>query len=206
LGRSGILILNAGEYFQGVVAGAVTSLKLEVSDHAQLYLAQLLGYFIKMENFYPVDAEGRRADTLAQQLAVALEQESAEERAKRMRQLGDFSLYVAGFFTESFQRKAVDVDYYIGMGGAAYESAARLEDKKAKSDLFFELARRFPDFVEVLSQISEETGFHPSNDKDLLRMYDLWARTGSGRLARKLAKAGIVPSAPKTSTEGNEDS
>lgn len=203
---SSILILNPGEYFQGAVSGAVASLKLDVSEHAQSYLVQLLGHYINMENFYPVDAAGRPADTLTQQLAAALEEESAEQRAKRLRQLGDFSLYVAGFFTDSLKRKLVDVDYYIGMGGAAYENVARLEEGRARSLLFLELAHNFPQFVDILGQISEETGFNPANDRDLLRVYDLWAKTGSERLAKQLAKAGIVPSAKKNGTEGMEDS
>ena len=201
-----ILILNPGEYFQGAVSGAVASLRHEVSEHAQVYLVQLLGHFIKTENFYPIDGEGRQADTLTHQLAAALEEESAEARAKRMRQLGDFSLYVAGFFTDSLKRKLVDVDYYIGMGGAAYESAARLEEKKPRAQVFLELSRKFPVFVDILGQVSEETGFNPANDRDLLRVYDLWAKTGSDRLAKQLARAGIVPSARRTDTEGGEDS
>lgn len=204
---SSIIVLNPGEYFQGAVAGAVASLKLEVSEHAQVYLVQLLGHYIKTENFYPVDAEGKPADTLTLQLAAALEEESAEARAKRLRQLGDFSLYVAGFFSDSFKRKLIDVDYYIGMGGAAYENVARLEDKKSKAQLFLELAKKFPVFVDILSQISEETGFNSDNHQDLLRKYDLWAKTGSDRLAKQLAKAGIVPSTVKPGgREGNEDS
>lgn len=205
---NGILILNPGEYFQGAVSGAVATLRHEVSEHAQSYLVQLLGHYINMDNFYPVDSTGRPADTLTQQLAVALEEESAEMRARRLRQMGDFSLYIAGFFTDSLKRKLVDVDYYIGMGGAAYENVARLEEKKPRAQLFLELSRKFPVFVDILGQISEETGFNPGSDRDLLRIYDLWAKTGSDRLAKQLAKAGIVPSASakKTGTDGNEDS
>ncbi len=190
--RGNIIFVNPSEYFQGAVSGAVASLKLKVSEHSQIYLAQLLGQFINMENFYPVDSEGNKTETLTEQLAVALEEESAEHRAKRLRKLGDFSLYVAGFFSDSFNRKLVDVDYYIGMGGAAYESVARVEDQKNRAQLFMELSKRFPDFVEVLGQISEESGFNLSNNKDLLRMYDLWLKTGSDRKAKQLAKAGIV--------------
>lgn len=202
--NSSIIILNPVEYFHGAVTGAIASLKLEVSDHAQVYLVQLLGHYINTENFYPTDAEGKPADTLTQQLATALEEENSEARAKRMRQLGDFSLYIAGFFTDSLSRKLVDVDYYIGMGGAAYETVARMEERKSKAQLFLELSRKFPVFVDILSQISEETGFNPSSHKDLLRVYDLWMKTGSDRLAKQLAKAGIVASPAKANREGDD--
>lgn len=198
-----ILVLNPGEYFQGAVSGAVSSLKVSVSPHAEHYLVQLLGHFISTENFYPTDATGRPAETLAEQLAIALEEERAEQRALRMRQLGDFSLYIAGFFTDSLSRKLVDVDYYIGMGGAAYENVAQLEGR-SRAELFLELSRNFSRFVEVLAQVSEETGFNPANHQDLLRTYDLWMKTGSGRLAKQLARAGINPAHVKKPGEGED--
>jgi hypothetical protein len=203
--QSSIIFVNPNEYFQGAVSGAVANLRLQVSEHAQHYLVQLLGHFITTENLVPTDLEGNPASTLTQQLAIALEQEQSEARAKRLRQLGDYSLYIAGFFSDSLSRKLVDVDYYIGMGGAAYENAARLQDKKARSDLFLELARKFPKFVEVLSQISEETGFNPDSHRDLLRVYDLWVKTGSKKFANQLVKAGINPAAAMKKT-GSDDS
>lgn len=203
---TGIIFVNPHEYFQGAVSGAVANLRLQVSEHAQHYIVQLLGHFIATENFVPTDAEGNPADTLAQQLALALEQESAEQRAQRLRQLGDHALYVAGFFSDSFSRKLVDVDYYIGMGGAAYENVARLEEKNSKAELFLELSRKFPKFVEVLAQISEETGFNPESHRDLLRVYDLWLKTGMKKFANQLVKAGINPAVTPKKKTGSEDS
>ena len=193
-----IIFLNPAEYFHGAVSGALSSLKIQASDHAQSYLVNLLSHFISVENMYPKDAEGKRQYTLTEQLAGALEQENPEQRAARLKKMGDFSLYIAGFFTDSLSRKLVDVDYYIGMGGAAYEGVARIEEKRAK--LYLELSNKFPQFVDVLAQVSEESGFH-ANDQNLLRLYDLWAKTGSERLAKQLAKAGIVPNPPKGNGE-----
>lgn len=203
-----IIFVSPGEYFHGAVSGAVASLRAEVSDHAQLYLAQLLGKFMTIESLYPTEADGKTVDTLTEQLQQALLEEQAAARAQRLKQLGDFSLYISGFFAHSLKRKLVDVDYYIGMGEVAYENVARLE-KKSKADLFLELAHKFPQFVDILAQISEETGFNPDNHQDLLRVYDQWAKTGSERLAKQLAKAGIV-AAPavkkKKVVGGHEDS
>ncbi len=201
-----IIFLNPSEYFQGAVSGAVATLRLQVSEHAQHYLVQLLGRYISMENFYPTNGEGKPADTLTQQLAIALEEENASDRAYRLRQLGDFSLYVAGFFAESLQRKLIDVDYYIGMGGAAYENAARLEEKKNRAEVLLELSKKFPKFVNVLGIISEEAGFNPENHKDLLRVYDLWVKTGEKKFESKLVKAGISTAAfsPKRKKAGGD--
>jgi hypothetical protein len=189
---SNILILNPSEYFHGAVDGALQELRVHASEHAKLYLVNLLSYFISYENLYPVSADGQRKDTLTEKLAQALEEESAEAKAARFRQLGDYSLYIAGYFSDSLARKAVDVDYYIGMGGAAYEQVAALHLQRSRAEVFAELAMKFPLFVDVLAQISEETKLkNGDNSQELLRIYDVWSRTGSQRLAKQLSKAGI---------------
>ncbi|MCO5144339.1 MAG: hypothetical protein M9962_14730 [Oligoflexia bacterium] len=199
-----ILFLNPDEYFHAAVSGAIENLGLRATDHAKVYLVKLLGHYMFRENLFPMDTEGKAVDTLAQQFALALEEEKEEAREFRLRQMGDFSLYIAGFFSPSLKRKPVDVDYYIGMGEAAYQNVASLQSKRSGHDLFLELSKKFSSFVDVLGQISEESGFNTTNDKDLLRLYDLWLKTGSDRLAKQLAKAGIVAaSRPKEPTGGD---
>ncbi len=192
-----ILVLHPNEFFHAAVTGAVDALRVRASEHAKQYLVTLLASFVSTDALYPTDSEGRPIDTLTEQLAQALKAEAAAERALRLRQLGDFSLYVAGFFSNSLQRKLVDVDYYIGMGEAAYGNVARLEAKASKAELFEELSKKFPQFVDVLGQISDESGLRPEDNQSLLRTYDLWLKTKSERLAKQLLKAGIQPVARK---------
>ena len=199
-----IIFLKPSEFFHGAITGALSTLKITASEHAKSYLVNLLSGFISQERFYPVDSEGKRVDTLTHQLAHALEEERTEARAKRFRELGDFSLYVAGFFSNSLSRKLVDVDYYIGMGGAAYDSVARLESEQAA--LFHELSKKFPQFVDVLGQISDEAGFNPEDNRSLLRLYELWTKTGSERLAKQLVKAGIMPTPTQAKPDDEKDS
>ena len=37
-------------------------------------------------------------------------------------QIGDVSLFTSGFFADSLRGKLVDVDYYVNIGGAAYNA------------------------------------------------------------------------------------
>jgi len=39
-----------------------------------------------------------------------------------MRTVADRSLYLTGFFADSFHRKIVDIDYYVDIGSAAYSN------------------------------------------------------------------------------------
>ena len=67
-----------------------------------------------------------RREPLAFRLGRALETGGSEQRA-RLRSLGDFSLFMSGFFSDSFRRSLVDVDYYKSMGEYAYGSLSRSE-------------------------------------------------------------------------------
>jgi hypothetical protein len=192
-----LVLVQPDAFFHEAVSGAMSELKVRASEPACSYLVQLLSNFIQKENLFPQNGP----DTLAMQLANALEEDSPEIRRQKYKQMGDFSLYMAGFFSDSFTRKLVDVDYYIEMGGAAYDSVARMQGDRELNRLFAELAGKFPKFVDVLAQVSEGAAFYRNDSKALLRLYDLWLKTGSERVAKQLVKAGLVP----TPTKGDDD-
>ncbi len=112
-----------------------------------------------------------------------LRKEEAEIKLEKLKRLGDVSLYTAGFFSESLSRKIVDVDYYIEMGKTAY---GNLLGKP-----FNELTRHFNRFVDVLAEISEETG--TANKANILRLYEIWLKTRSEKAEKGLKEAGVIP-------------
>src|SRR3989344_7658807 len=192
-----LLLINPNEYFHALLTGALDELRVKLSEHAKFYVVHLLSHFISADNLFERNSEGKPEDpTLVLKLADAMSAAGAEVRRSRLKELGDCSLYIAGYFSHSLERKLVDVDYYIGMGGAAYTEAASIPGKMSTSEVFAELGSRFPALVDVLGQVSEESFLnqHSGDDHDaLLRIYDLWSKTGSERLAKQLARAGILP-------------
>ena len=107
------------------------------------------------------DRRGEHTQPLALRLARAIESGGSEQRA-RLRSIGDFSLFMSGFFSDSFTRAAVDIDYYKSMGEYAYGSLSRSDDD-AFADVFGELSRKFVGFVDVLADISEHTTLAPGD-------------------------------------------
>ena len=101
------------------------------------------------------------------------------------------SLFTSGFFSDSLNRKLVDVDYYVSMGEYAYGSLSRDED--TFSDVFAELSRKFVGFTDVLADVCEQTSLRSRSD--ILRLYEKWLRTGSIRDGKNLVDRGIVPNA-----------
>jgi hypothetical protein len=179
---------SAAEYFRSLVESALDHQHVKAADLTSYYLVNLLCGYVRFGagSAPPLDDE-----PLALRLAKALESGGEEQRA-RLRTLGDVSLFVSGFFSDSLRRRVVDVDYYVSMGEYAYASLSRFE-RDTFAVTFGELAERFPSFVDVLTEVSEESGLTSSHD--LLRMYERWLRTGSRRSGEKLADRGVVPNA-----------
>lgn len=177
---------TAAEYFRSLVESALEHQHVKAADLTSYYLVNLLCGYVRFGASAALDDE-----PLALRLAKALETGGEEQRA-RLRSLGDMSLFVSGFFSDSLRRRIVDVDYYVSMGEYAYASLSRLE-RDTFAATFGELADRFPAFVDVLNEVSEQSGL--TSSQDLLRLYERWLRTGSRRSGQQLADRGIVPNA-----------
>jgi hypothetical protein len=128
-------------------------------------------------------------------LADAAAAQSAQQRDETLRRLGDVSLFVAGFFAQSFARKLVDVGYHIAMGGRAYGTLAENMRGSLRGQafaaLFNELAAKFQRLVDVLNDVAEMAYTH--TDKDILRLYEIWLKTGSPRAFSILQRLGVAP-------------
>lgn len=176
---------SAMEYFKELVEGAVERQHVESEELTRFYVVNLLAGFVQLdESKTALDDE-----PLALRLGRALQSGGASQRAG-LRQVGDASLFISGFFSESLKRKLVDLDYYIAVGGYAYEELSRQESLRV-GRIFAELSEKFTAFVDVLSEVSERSGISANND--LLRLYEKWMRTGSRRDGDLLVERGIVP-------------
>jgi hypothetical protein len=175
---------TAAEYFKELVQSSLARQHLQAGDLTEYYLVNLLCQHVRLDQSSHAD----QGETLAVRLARALQTGGSEQRA-RLRSLGDFSLFTAGFFSDSFRRRHIDVDYYVSMGEYAYGSLSNAED--AFQEVFAELSRKFVGFSDVLADISERTAVTSNND--VLRLYEKWLRTGSQRDGQRLIERGIVP-------------
>jgi hypothetical protein len=176
------------EYFKELVESALARQHMEAGDLTAYYLVNLLCQYVRPEG-RPVNVLDD--EPLAIQLARALQTGGTEQRV-RLRSLGDFSLFMSGFFSDSFRRRIIDVDYYVSMGEYAYGSLSR-RDEDTFAEVFGELARKFVGYMDVLADVSERTAV--TSSADLLRLYEKWLRTGSARDGKKLVDRGIVPNA-----------
>ena len=209
--RTGRIILSGGEVLVEAIREPVLypllerlrdkyrdRCKLIVQTTGDLLTERIIGDLLErgvwmiqvagMDDFH-VGFEGDRRVPLQERLTRWFEAAGMKQRTG-LRQVGDLSLFISGFFGDSLRRKLVDVDYYASIGGTAYTALSRFETD-ALASVFAELAENFVAFVDVLSEVSERTSC--ASNADLLRLYERWLRTGSQRSGQLLIERGVVP-------------
>ena len=184
------------EFFQHSIDDALNRQGVDAAVETSYYLVNLLTAFQRAERLYDFNGERLEIRPLAMLYANAVAERTPEQRNRIMRRLGDIALFISGVFAESLNRKLVDVDYYIAMGSTAYgylsESMRGSRQGEAFCEIFEELSNKFSEFVDVLAVVSERGG--PGRPTDVLRLYELWLRTGSRNALERLRELGIEPS------------
>lgn len=173
------------EFFKHLVQTAIENQNVKLDAEIEFYLVSLLSQYMKSE------AMQRTGEIpLAIRLHQAL-RATPSEQVQTLKEIGDFSLYISGFFADSLNRKIVDIDYYMAMGGAAYSTLSQVFSHQHLQSLYGDLCKRFGTCVDILAEVSD-VAFSITN-KDLLRLYEKWLKTKSMRIAALLKKAGLFP-------------
>jgi hypothetical protein len=176
------------EFFHDAVTDALRSRNVSAKEPTEFYLVNLLVEFTKTSK---VDEE-----PLALKMAE-IAGAAPDVKARGLKEIGDQSLYVSGFFADSLVRRMVDVDYYIAMGGTAYGQLAQIigMTRGSATDLFRvvygELSQKFEAFVQVLNEVRRNTHI-ASGGGNLIKLYEEWLKTGSDWLEKRLRETGIL--------------
>ena len=93
------------EYFKELVESSLSRQHVQAGDLTAYYLVNLLCQYVRLDAAFHAE----HGEPLAVRLARALQTAGIEQRT-RLRSLGDFSLFTAGFFSDSFRRRHVDVE------------------------------------------------------------------------------------------------
>jgi hypothetical protein len=185
---------NLTEFFRDGFAKALARQHVCLDEHTSHYVVSLLVLYSRTEVSHANMRPGQRWLSLADLLAQASAAASRAEREALLQRLGDISLFVAGFFAHGFERRLVDVDYHIAMGGRAYGTLAATQvsgPRRTLSGVFAELARKFQPVVDAIGEISDTARVWAPHD--VLRLYELWLKTGSPRARGLLRRLGVAP-------------
>ena len=186
------------DYFRTSIDDVIAKQGVDLDPHATHYVVNLITLFARSEELYEDNGETYGLKPLALMLADAADAPSPDQRAQTLQRIGDVAMFISGFFIESLENRAVDVDYYIYMGENAYGSLS--EEVRgtfrgnAFADVYRELACKFPTVIDVLNEVRD--GAAHESDTNLLRADEIWSKTGSRRAEKLLRQQGVIPICP----------
>lgn len=184
------LIFDSNQYFVKVVDEAFEERKLRTYPQVKTYLVDVLKYYLLVENLYDQeDPSGKKTRKTLAEMFLTANQSGARQRFENLKRLGDSSLYISGFFSDSFQRKIIDVDYYVDIGKMAFDSLSNDVEEDLFAKLYKEISQQFLGLVDVLSLISQKAKI--TDEENILRMMDVYAKTGSTLIEKTLVEKGV---------------
>lgn len=188
------LTIKPTEFFREKVQAALSRQRVEISEEIEFYLVTLLCDFI---NPSKVDTVHGTLDPLETPLALLLKtalESPHEHQYKLYKSIGDTSLYMAGYFQDSFNEKTVSSKYFMDLGASAYLTVSALSERNPTlqhpSRVFTSLSTSFPDFVDIIADIAEKL---EQDTQGLLATYTRWQRSQSKRLEKTLLDFGLLP-------------
>lgn len=183
-----MLVGSMREYFRETLQDSLRKRGVSLSDTAQVYVVNLLTEFARSDTAFAGTDRGEKP-ILADLLARAQESDPVEA-IRLYKHMGDSSLYLSGFFPGAVERGATSVDYYVSVGGSAYDAVSRMVRPTAatSSALFAELADRFRELVELLCAMSlHGERSRKLDDAEVLSLVDRYRRASSPAEQREVA-------------------
>lgn len=181
------------EYFKQAVEDAKERLRVKISDETEFYVVDLLFRYTDVKTLAT-----RHLDTETgtfTELFSKSQEESSDRRALILKYIGDTTLFLTGYFPDSFQRSLVDIAYYASLGQASYQNLLDLLSARVirwrLEEVFDELSEKFVQVMDILAEVAASDG--PQQVMDLLRIYERWVRTRSRRDETLLRQKGIIP-------------
>ncbi|WP_166265627.1 hypothetical protein [Marinobacter caseinilyticus] len=171
-----------GDYFRERLVDCADGLEPRPEEDTLWYVGSVLARLGDSRQLFSYDDGRLNLRPLALLYKDAHEAEAEYERCLILRQLGDQALFVGALFPEGYARKGFRQDYFVGMGGGAYDYLA--DNAVSHRHVFAELATRFAAFLELVAQACRRRV--SDNIEDVLALYWQWRATGDQRLADQL--------------------
>lgn len=174
-------------YFRKRLSRHAERLRPPPHDDTCWYLGSLLDRFSRSERLFTAHDGQLTLRPLALLYGDAQQASSERERCLLLQNLGDMSLFLGALFPERFARYGLSKDYFIGMGGGAYDYLA--DNARQNRHIFAELARTFARMLEMVASVCSRS--QPVSAEDILALYQRWLNTGDALAERQLRALGV---------------
>ncbi len=194
------IILDSKLYFSELIGNACVQRNIQTKPQVKEYLVELLNNFLHTDNLYvEKKSNGKKENFYLAELYLKAVNSDEKLKLNLLKRLGDISLYVSGFFGDSFKRKIIDVDYYIEMGETAFSTLSDTTETDLQAVVYRDISENFISFVDVLTLISQECSIQGT--RDVLRLYDKYLLTNSDLAKDQLVDLGMLNIPKKKNTQ-----
>ena len=144
-----VAVTSMRDYFRAAVDTALAYHALAPSAATAAYLVELLCEYARQQR-----------DLLSRPLTrvfAAADVAAPGQSFQQLKEVGDQSLYVAGYFNDSLPRLKLDLEYFVELGSSAYLRLSRMLQLPHSTTrfvvVFSELGDKFIRFVHVLHDV-----------------------------------------------------
>lgn len=127
-----------------------------LSTEAIHYSSEVMNQLCDAQRYFDYTQGKVREKTLGLKLLEAAHLGN-EAKKRTLKDIGDTSLLLCGYFSESLKKKLVDVRYYHHVGMSAYEALDNLVPQVYEVPSFYrKLSNSFSTVTHIMSEISKE--------------------------------------------------
>ena len=151
------------------------------------YLGSLLERFGRSEELFAYQDGQMTLRPLALLYSDAVQADNTRERCLLLQQLGDLALFLGALYPERYTRHGILQDYFVGMGGSAYDYLA--DNARSNRHIFAELANTFTRMLEMVANACSRR--QRLSTEEVLALYQRWLNTRDPVIENQLRAIGI---------------
>lgn len=178
---------SLSHYFSKRLSNYARRLNPPPHDDTCWYLGNLLDRFGRSEQLFTYEDGHMTLRPLALLYGDAVEARNDRERCLLLQQLGDMALFLGALFPQRWARHGIKQDYFIGMGGSAYDYLA--DNARTNRHIFSELAKTFTRMLELVANACSR--HQQLGTEEILTLYQRWVQTRDPVIAAQLQALGI---------------
>jgi hypothetical protein len=174
------IIKSSEEYFFNEFNLAQEKSGIFLCEELKVYLLKLLSDNLTLDTCFDLNKP------FSILFLEALNSDNNPNCFKQLKSLADHTLFLCGYFQESFNKKLVDIDFYTVLSKKAYIELYKISKEK----IYYKIQEAYQSILDILVEMS----FHSmqNNTNNLIKLYERWLNTGSSALEKKLNEKGIL--------------
>jgi hypothetical protein len=139
-----------------------------LSNEAIYYSSIVMDKFSQSKEYFETNGDKVRDKTLGKKLLECGHMSKVSQK-RELRDIGDTALLLCGFFSQSLNRKIVDLNYYHDIGKMAYRRLNGIIPDAFQVNSFYDiLSNTFKEMTLMMTIVSNQTNMVSDSDQSII--------------------------------------